>query len=92
MGSKLHATFVEAGLEAPSMRLEAMIGGGANSTDVLRLMVDLIATLLPEMQRLGVATVAEVEVDTLFDRMQREAAAHDNVLVGHFQIAAWTRK
>jgi SAM-dependent methyltransferase len=92
MGSKLHATFVEAGLGAPSMRLEALIGGGGKGTDVLRLMADLIATLLPEMQRLGVATVAEVGVETLFDRMQHESTAHEHVLVGHFQIAAWTRK
>jgi SAM-dependent methyltransferase len=91
MGSRLHATFVEAGLSAPSMRLEALIGGGVKSADVLRLMSDLIATLLPEMQRLGVATSAEVGVETLYERLQSESLAGANVLLGHFQIGAWSQ-
>ncbi len=91
MGSKLHATFVEAGLSAPSMRLEALLGGGVKSADVLCLMSDLVATLLPEMERLGVATSAEVGVETLYDRMQSESVAGTNVLLGHFQIGAWSR-
>jgi hypothetical protein len=31
MGTKPHSTFVAAGLPAPSMRLEALIGGGTKS-------------------------------------------------------------
>lgn len=91
MGSKLHATFVEAGLSAPSMRLEALLGGGMNGAAVVRLMADLTATLLPEMQRLGIATAHEVDIDTLFDRMTRESAAGASLLIGHFQIGAWSR-
>ena len=91
MGSKLHAAFVEAGLSAPSMRLEALLGGAEKGSAVLRLMADLTATLLPEMERLGVATAADVDMDTLFDRMAAESAAGESVLVGHFQIGAWSR-
>jgi protein-L-isoaspartate O-methyltransferase len=91
MGSKLHSTFVEAGLSAPSMRLEALIGGGLKSADALRLMTDLTATLLPEMERFGVATAAEVGIETLFDRMQKETVAGASLVVGHFQIGAWSR-
>ncbi len=91
MGSKLHSTFVEAGRSAPSMRLEALIGAGGNCADMLRLMSGLIATLLPEIERLGVATGAEIDVETLFDRMQRESAEGSNVFFGHLQIGAWSR-
>jgi hypothetical protein len=91
MGSKLHATFVEAGLSAPSMRLEALLGGGMNAGTVLRLMADLTATLLPEMSRLGVATAQDVDIGTLYDRMAAEAAAAASLLVGHFQMGAWSR-
>jgi hypothetical protein len=91
MGTKLHSTFVAAGLGAPSMRLEALIGGGANGTDVLRLMADLVATLLPEMERLGVTTAAEAEVDTLLERMGNEVVAGGGVVLGHYQIGAWSR-
>ncbi|MBA3812269.1 MAG: class I SAM-dependent methyltransferase [Caulobacteraceae bacterium] len=91
MGSKLHSTFVEAGLSPPSMRLEAPIGGGEKAADMLRLVSSLIATLLPEIERLGVATGVEIDVDTLFDRMQRESAEGSNVFFGHLQIGAWSR-
>jgi SAM-dependent methyltransferase len=91
MGSKLHATFVKAGLAAPTMRLEALVGGGDKSADILRLMADLVATLLPEMTRLGVAEASEVGVETLFDRMQNESIAGSGVYIGHLQVGAWAR-
>jgi SAM-dependent methyltransferase len=91
MGAKLHSTFVGAELRPPSMRLEALIGGGANSSDPLHLIADLVATLLPEMERLGVATAAEVGLETLVERMRSETIANSSVLVGHFQIGAWSR-
>jgi 2-polyprenyl-3-methyl-5-hydroxy-6-metoxy-1,4-benzoquinol methylase len=91
MGAKLHSTFVAAGLPAPRMRLEALVGGAANGVDVIHLMADLVVTLLPEMERLGIATAAEADPDTLVERMLEEAIAGSHVLVGHYQIAAWSR-
>lgn len=91
MGSKLHATFVAAGLPAPTMRLEALVVAGVDSLPWLRLFKDLIATLLPELERSGVATATEVGVDTLVQRMGQEANASASVLFGHYQIAAWVR-
>jgi ubiquinone/menaquinone biosynthesis C-methylase UbiE len=91
MGIKLYSTFVAAGLPPPRMRLEALVGGGANGLDLLRLTADLMATLLPEMDRLGVATAADVGLDTLLARMRDEAIALSSVIVGTFQIGAWSR-
>jgi SAM-dependent methyltransferase len=91
MGIGLYSTFVGAGLPAPMMRLEALVGGGANSADPLRVIANLAGTLLPEMERLGVATAAEVGLDTLAGRMQAEAEASGSVINGHWQIGAWTR-
>jgi hypothetical protein len=91
MGTKLHSAFVAAGFSPPSMRLEALIGGGANSAGVLHLVADIVATLLPEMERLGVATAAEVGLETLVVRMRNEAIASSSVLVGHYQIGAWSQ-
>jgi len=73
------------------MRLEALIGGGVNGSEVLRLVADLVATLLPEMERLGVASAADVGLDTLFERMSDEVAASSSVVTGHYQIGAWSR-
>ena len=47
MGIKLHEAFVEAGLAAPSMRLECVIGGGANSSDQVHFKTDLLALSFP---------------------------------------------
>lgn len=91
MGAKLHATFVAAGFPAPSMRLEAIIGGGENSAPVRQLITELIATLLPEMERLGVATASEVGIETMAERLKSEAMNTSSVFVGHHQIAAWAR-
>lgn len=92
MGARLHATFLAAGLPAPTMRLEALLGGGPNAADVMHLLAGVVATLLPEMERLGVATAGEVAIDTLVERMSGEAAQSRSIVIGHNQIAAWCRK
>jgi SAM-dependent methyltransferase len=91
MGSRLHATFVAAGLTAPTLQLEALAVGGMESISWLRSFKDLIATLLPEIERFGVASASEVGIETLVERMSTEARASSSVLIGHHQIAAWVR-
>jgi ubiquinone/menaquinone biosynthesis C-methylase UbiE len=91
MGVRLHSTFVAAGLPAPSMRLAALIGGGVNGADHLELATDFVETHLPAMERLGVATAADIGVETLSERMRREVMSSDCVIVGRTEIAAWTR-
>jgi hypothetical protein len=91
MGIKLHATFVAAGLPPPSMRLEAIIGGGAKSAVRLDLLADLVGTLSADMERLGVATLAEIGIDTLAERMRAEVIASGSVIVSHPEIGAWAR-
>jgi ubiquinone/menaquinone biosynthesis C-methylase UbiE len=90
-GMKLHSAFVSAGLPVPTLRLEAVIGGGMNSLDSVRLAAEVVPVLLPEMLRLGVATAAEIGVETLAERMINEAISNDSVLVGRLEIGAWCR-
>ena len=91
MGARLHATFQGAGLPPPTMRLEALLGGGEKAAGVVSLVTGVIETLLPEMERLGVATSTEVAIDTLIERIIKEAVATDSIVIGHNQIAAWSR-
>ena len=91
MGAKLLAAFITAGLPAVTVRVEALSGKGAASADLLLLARNLTRSLLPEMVRLGVATRAEVELETLLERMHREAVIMDSVVVGHLQVGAWCR-
>ena len=64
---------------------------GANSLDCLRLAGDVIPILLPEILRLGVATAAEIGVETLAERIINEAISNESVIVGRFEIGAWCR-
>ena len=91
MGMKLYSTFLAAGLPAPSLRPESVIGGGANGSDQAHLIADLAASLGPEMERLGVTTAAEDRFETLAERILTETIAGSSVIVGHLQIGAWCR-
>ena len=92
MGTKLHGTFVGAGLGSPTMRLEAPVGSPPANRAWLDRFKQLIATLLPEMERLGVATAEQVGIDTLIERIGDEAARTSSVIIGHFQVGAWARR
>ena len=91
MGGRLFSAFLGAGLAAPSLRLEAVVGGGANSSDSLQLIADLAVSLATTIEELGVAPAAEFDRDTLLDQMRSEAEASGSVVVGHFQFGAWSR-
>ena len=91
MGTKLFSTFIAAGLPAPSMQLETLVAGVANNTDPLHLVADLVGTLANAMERLGVATEAEVGLETLAERMINEAAASGSVILGRFEVGAWSQ-
>lgn len=91
MGIKLFSTFIAAGLPAPSMQLETLISGVANNADPLHLAAGIVDTLADAMERLGVATAAEICLETLAERMIDEAAASGSVIVGRFEIGAWSR-
>jgi SAM-dependent methyltransferase len=91
MGSKLHSTFIAAGLPAPTMRLEALVGGGERASGPLQLMAALAPTLLPTAQRLGVAPAAGVDSGTLLERMSNGVRANNSFIVGLYQIGAWSQ-
>ncbi len=90
MGLKLYPVFVEAGLPVPSMLAEAVIGGGVDSP-VPSILAELIRSLLPAMERYGIASRAEVAVETLADRLRAEVVSGGGCMATPFLIGAWTR-
>lgn len=92
MGRRLRAAFVEAGLPEPTLRLEAVIGGGDKSVMPLEQVAGLVQTLLPSMERLGIATADQVGADTLLARMRREADDLDSVIIGRVQVGCWSTR
>jgi ubiquinone/menaquinone biosynthesis C-methylase UbiE len=91
MGIKLHGAYLAAGLPAPTMRLEAVVEGPASVSDRLHLLASQVETMLPEMERLGVTTAANVALETLVQRMDDELQAESGVIVWRSEIGAWCR-
>lgn len=90
IGIKLYTMFLAAGLAAPTMRLHAVIGG-AHALDEVHLDADQAVVLAADIERLGVATAAELGADTLVERITQEMAANQSVIVGRAEIGAWSR-
>jgi hypothetical protein len=78
-------------MPAPTMRMESVIAGGADCADHIHFEVDPVRTLLPQMERLGLAMAAEVDIDTYADRVRDELLATGGVIVGRSEVGAWAR-
>ena len=71
MGLKLYATYVEAGLSEPQLRMDTVLGGGHNF-EGYQYMADSWRSFLPMMEKFGVATADEVDIGTLAERLREE--------------------
>lgn len=89
MGPKLHGVFRAAGLPSPEMRVDGLIS--ASEGVVPALMTDVIRTILPMIEHIGLATRDEVDIDTLEDRMRAELEAEDATLSSPLLVGAWAR-
>lgn len=90
MGARLNAAFRAAGLGAPHMHLESVIGGGTGGADWAHQTFELVVTMLPEITSRGVATAAEVGIEALEQQMLLEIEA-GSVIVGRSEVGAWSR-
>jgi hypothetical protein len=68
----------------------ARVEGGQHSL-VYELIADLLRSLLPVLERAGAATAADVEIDTMAERLRKEAVAHDGCIMLPPLIGAWVR-
>jgi SAM-dependent methyltransferase len=90
MAGRLFFAFVNAGLGPPTIRMQTYIAGGAQSADFLQSVADLTESLMPAIERYGIATSTEVGVETLTERLKQEAM-NGGVIVGRSEIGAWAR-
>jgi ubiquinone/menaquinone biosynthesis C-methylase UbiE len=90
MGAKLYQAMLGAGLPEPSIIGETIISR-AETGPVPMILSEVLRTVMPIMLRLGIVTEAELEIETLEERMRAEAAAL-NACVGLPEfISAWSR-
>ncbi len=88
MGLELVSTLRGAGLVVA----DGVVGGRLGVTpdaDPTHALVETVRTLLPHMERLGVAMAMEVDIDTLTDRLTAELRSHRGVLVPSLMVGVW---
>jgi SAM-dependent methyltransferase len=90
-GLKLARIYRDAGLPAPETLQGARVESGPDSP-LYAWVAQTARTLLPLMEGIGVATAAEVAVDTLAVRLREEVVAADATVVPPPLIGAWARK
>ena len=90
MGRRLLLTFLRAGLPRPTMIATSRVESGPDSyayaytTGVLR-------SLLPLLERAGLASAEEVAIDTLTKRLHQDATANEIVMFLPRMVGAWSR-
>jgi ubiquinone/menaquinone biosynthesis C-methylase UbiE len=89
MGLALYRIFQEAGLPAPTMRMEVPLG---DDPDFIRWMYDVICSLRPQIQQLNLSLEKLGDFDTLLERLQAEVAASNGVTSWMAVVGAWARK
>jgi len=88
---RLWRTFQDAGLPAPQMIQSARVESGPDAL-IYDQGAQITRTLLPLMERNGVATAEEVDVQTLAARLRQGALRHNATIVSPALIGAWTQK
>lgn len=91
LGLKLSATFITAGLPPPALYLHAAIAAGPDPP-LYAHAAAFVRALLPAMERLGIVSAGEVEVDTLAARLRDEMATSGGAVVWVSMIGAVARK
>ena len=84
MGTKLHRVFCDAGLAAPEVVTDAMIGGGRAFVEEFAWWgANTLRSLLPLIVKHGVATEGEVDVETFERRYCAGALGRNSLARGH---------
>jgi SAM-dependent methyltransferase len=87
MGLSLYTAFRSAGLPEPQMLVEAFAAGGPEAPAWA--WANVISAAVPLMERVGVATRAEVDPSTLADRLLAETLTNDGYVIGPPMTGAW---
>lgn len=91
MGSRLYSIFKQAGLPEPQMISGGRVEGSPQS-EIYEWLAQTVRSLLPMIEKTGVATKDEVGIDTLADRLRAEVAAQGAVVHAPIFVGAWVRK
>jgi len=91
MGMRLYATYRDAGFVKTATEVSHLSGCGW-TREMAEFSAETIRSILPKIVEYGIATLEEVQIDTLADRMDAACRAADPQWVGPRYISAWARK
>ncbi len=90
MGLRLDAVFRAAGLPAPETHAAARTVAGAHSAGYA-ILAGVTRSLLPTIEAFGIASPAEIDIDTLADRLREATVAADACWLSPVMVGAWAR-
>jgi hypothetical protein len=91
LGLEMHSLFLDSGLPAPRMHMDALVSGDAESP-VYELLAEGVRTLMPTLSKFDIASPEYVQIDTLADRMRTEVVSRRAVVVSYGLVGAWSTK
>jgi len=91
LGLELHSLFLNAGLPAPGMRMDALVSG-EDKSPIYQLVAEAVRSLLPTLYSLNLASPQRIQIDTLADRLRKQVVANQAVVVSYGLIGAWASK
>jgi ubiquinone/menaquinone biosynthesis C-methylase UbiE len=89
MGAELYDTFVEAGLPAPTVRMELPMG---KEPYLAQWYSDTLSSLLPQVEQLHMPVESLGPLNTLMQRLQSEVANSKTVACWFASVGGWCRK
>jgi ubiquinone/menaquinone biosynthesis C-methylase UbiE len=90
MGRRLLSTFLRAGLPRPTMIATTRVESGPD-TYAYTYLTGILRSLLPLVERTGLASPQEVAIDTLADRLRQDATANEIVTFLPRMVGAWSQ-
>jgi SAM-dependent methyltransferase len=92
IGGRLYPLFRQARLPGPLVLEHVSVGGGAAMRPFCENSAEILSSLLPSMEQFGVATAAEVQADTLADRLEQATCSSECQVTYLPLVAAWTTR
>lgn len=90
MGLSLYKLYQQAGLPAPTLRVDAAAGGGAD-WEGYQLLEDTLRSLLPALQKIAPEIVAKIEIETFAARLREDIMRQQGAMMLVPVVGAWAK-
>jgi ubiquinone/menaquinone biosynthesis C-methylase UbiE len=90
MGLSLYKLYQEAGLPAPTLRVDAAAGGGAD-WEGYQLLEDTLRSLLPALEKIAPEIIAKIEIETFAARLREDITRQQGAMMLVPVVGAWAK-